>query len=150
MSAMPAFAFGRHHHRGGNYDTTIVNNSSEAIANTGENEQNNTAVVGLVRHSGGSRSMRTGNANANSTAVVVADTNIGCGCSRPSRHGGSNHDMTMVDNESYAGANTGDNQQNNTAVLGVVNRSGGFRSMTTGNANANSTAWTVADTNFSF
>src|SRR3989344_7751655 len=100
-SAMPALGYTRH---SGNTDVTIVSNGSGAYANTGGNTQNNTAVFGGdITRNGGSRTMTTGNADADSTAVVVADTNIGCGCE--SRRGG--RDFTMVNNGSLAEANSG-------------------------------------------
>ena len=149
-SAMPALGYSRH---SGNTDVTIVSNGSGAYANTGGNTQNNTAVFGGdITQNGGSRTMTTGNADADSTAVVVADTNIGCGCeSRRGHHQSSTTDFTMVENGSEAVADSGNNEQDNTAVghWSDVRGNRGSRTMTTGNASADSDAWVIADTNVS-
>src|SRR3990167_9972717 len=95
----------------GSWDVAFVRNSSEAVANTGENMQlggqiNVAKGSGEAEVEGNSvdQRMRTGDADADSTAVVVANTHVGCGCGRRGK------DIALVGNESYAGANTGFNK----------------------------------------
>ena len=140
----------------GSWDVAFVRNSSEAVANTGENMQlggqiNVAKGSGEAEVEGNSvdQRMRTGDADADSTAVVVANTHVGCGCGRRGK------DIALVGNESYAGANTGFNTQ----VGGQYNKAkswGGGEAevednsvdqrMTTGDADADSSAWVVVNT----
>ena len=145
---------------GGSWNVAFVKNGSEAVANTGENMQlggqiNVAKGSGEAEVEGNSvdQRMRTGDADADSTAVVVANTHVGCGCGRRGK------DIALVGNESYAGANTGFNTQ----VGGQYNKAkswGGGEAevednsvdqrMSTGDADADSSAWVVVNTHVGF
>ena len=142
-----------------NWDVAIVkNNKSEAYANTGENAQ----LAGQINKAKGSgeaevegnsvdQRMKTGDARARSSAVVVANTHLGCGCK------GKGHvDVAYVgNNESYAGANTVYNAQGALQYNKAKSWRGGEsevednsvdQRMKTGDANAKSSAWVVVNT----
>lgn len=147
-AAVPAFAW--------HTDFAFVGNSSEAYSNTGGNTQDNNASVKAAMFSSanagsgsGNRNMNTGNAGSDSTAVVVANTHLGCGGCGP--WGGS--DVAIVRNSSLATSNTGVNSQDNDASVrwaaGSSANAGsgsGNRNMTTGNAWSDSDAWVVVNT----
>ena len=128
-----------------------VNNSSGAEAVTGSNSQNSSAGVAYTRGSSanvgstGTRSIVTGDACADSTAVTVANTNV--------FSGDPTTNTAFVNNESFAGASSGQNTQNDSAsvtysVWSTANAgSTGNSHVTTGYAGADSDAWTVVNTN---
>ena len=128
-----------------------VNNSSGAEAVTGSNSQNSSAGVAYTRGSSanvgstGTRSIVTGDACADSTAVTVANTNV--------FSGGPTMNTAYVGNDSYALALTGSNNQNDSAStaysFGSSANAGstGNSHVTTGYASADSDAWTVVNSN---
>ena len=127
-----------------------VNNSSGAEAVTGSNSQNSSAGVAYTWGSSanvgstGARSIVTGDACADSTAVTVANTNVFSGWTM---------NTAYVGNDSYALALTGSNNQNDSAStaysFGSSANAGstGNSHVTTGYAGADSDAWTVVNTN---
>ena len=147
--ATPAFAW--------NWSYVDVENYSEAIANTGGNSQDNSAVAEVVDNdadagsSSGARNMTTGSATAVAGAGVTVSTCLydwSCGDCYLSL----NQSDVSVYNAALAGANTGGNSQNNSAVAtGYGNdadagSSSGVRNMTTGPAVSNAQAFTVVNT----
>lgn len=133
-------------------NTAVVTNVSTANANTGYNDQYNKAYGGhtyrLWSFGGGAtvedNAILTGNAWADSKAVVVANTQVGCGCEQD----GDVENTAVVMNTSSANADTGRNSQYNKAYgsgwVKVLNNG-----VVTGNAGAESDAWTVANTDLS-
>ena len=127
-----------------------VNNSSGAEAVTGSNSQNSSAGVAYTWGSSanvgstGTRSIVTGDACADSTAVTVANTNVFSGWTM---------NTAYVGNDSYALALTGSNNQNDSASTAysfgssAYTGSTGNSHVTTGYAGADSDAWTVVNTN---
>ena len=127
-----------------------VNNSSGAEAVTGSNSQNSSAGVAYTWGSSanvgstGTRSIVTGDACADSTAVTVANTNVFSGWTM---------NTAYVGNDSYALALTGSNNQNDSAStaysFGSSANAGstGNSHVTTGYASADSDAWTVVNSN---
>ena len=151
--ATPAFAW--------NWSYVDVENYSEAIANTGGNSQNNSAVASGgwnnadAGSSSGARNMTTGSATAVAGAGVTVSTCLydwSCGDCYLSL----NQSDVSVYNAALAGANTGGNSQNNSAVAtGYGNdadagSSSGVRNMTTGPAVSNAQAFTVVNTSISW
>jgi len=136
----------------GAWNYADVNNTSSAVSNTGANSQNNYASVtysGLSAANAGSmgtRSIVTGDACSDSTAVTVANTNVASG-------GFATMNTAHVDNGSYAESWTGSNSQNDSAstymTVGALANSGSTdaRTIRTGDAWSDSTAVTVANTN---
>src|SRR3989338_7891660 len=120
-SALPAFGYeinGGGGYKKGHLDIAIVQNGSEALANSGSNsqssDQTNKAKAwkgGEAEVEGGSgdQTIETGDAKAKSKAVVVANTHVGCGCE--SRKG---IDFALVSNGSGALADSGYNTQSST------------------------------------
>lgn len=150
--AAPALANGWWWHE------AIVENSAEAVSNTGMNTQDNYAKVrfgGLVLVDGasGDRTMTTGDASAKAKAVVKANTHIGCD---PCAGDGPHHeDFAFVGNGAYAEANTGLNAQDDLADVendGEVLVDGGLgdRTLTTGNAWSKAKAYTIVNAHLSF
>ena len=151
--ATPAFAW--------NWSYVDVENYSEAIANTGGNSQDNSAVAEVVDNdadagsSSGARNMTTGSATAVAGAGVTVNTSLydwPCGvCYLP-----LNQSDVYVSNVAMAGADTGGNSQSNSAVAsGDWNNAGagsgsGVRNMTTGPAVSNAQAFTVVNTSISW
>ena len=147
--AVPAFAW--------NWSYVDVGNYVGAVADTGGNSQGNYATANGVYDfadgsSSGARSMTTGSATAVATADVTVGTNLydcdwcgGCCFSK-------NISDVYVENFAMAEANTGSNAQNNSAVAsGYENHAdassgSGYRSMTTGPAYSNASAFTVVNT----
>lgn len=144
-------------------DTAVVTNSAQSVANTGNNLQGNGvdaswSFVGPVSVKG-DNGVSTGNADADATAVVVANTHVEC-CSTPCSGGCMqmqscpcpHNDYAVVTNSAYAGANTGYNLQGNGVTLkGVWGGGvtvGGDNSAWTGSATADSDAWTVVNTHW--
>ena len=147
--ATPAFAL--------NWSYVEVENYSEAIANTGGNSQDNSAVAEVVDNdadagsSSGARNMTTGSATAVAGAGVTVSTCLydwSCGDCYLSL----NQSDVYVDNAALAGAYTGGNSQDNDATAeGVYNSAdagsgSGYRSMVTGPAVSNAQAFTVVNT----
>jgi len=148
--ATPAFAW--------NWSYVDVENYSEAIANTGGNSQDNSAVAEVVDNdadagsSSGARNMTTGSATAVAGAGVTVSTCLydwSCGDCYLSL----NQSDVSVYNAALAGANTGGNSQSNSAVAtgGCGNDAdagsgSGYRSMVTGPAYSNAQAFTVVNT----
>ena len=147
--ATPAFAW--------NWSYVDVENYSEAIANTGGNSQDNSAVASRgwnnadAGSGSGARNMTTGSATAVAGAGVTVSTCLydwSCGDCYLSL----NQSDVSVYNAALAGANTGGNSQNNSAVAtGYGNdadagSSSGVRNMTTGPAVSNAQAFTVVNT----
>jgi len=147
--ATPAFAW--------NWSYVDVENYSEAIADTGGNSQSNSAVASGFDNdadagsSSGARNMTTGSATAVAGAGVTVSTCLydwSCGDCYLSL----NQSDVSVYNAALAGANTGGNSQNNSAVAtGYGNdadagSSSGVRNMTTGPAVSNAQAFTVVNT----
>ena len=134
----------------GAWNYARVNNSSGAEAVTGSNSQNSSAGVAYTRGSSanvgstGTRSIVTGDACADSTAVTVANTNVFSGWTM---------NTAYVGNDSYALALTGSNNQNDSASTAysfgssAYTGSTGNSHVTTGYAGADSDAWTVVNTN---
>jgi len=141
-----------------NWSYVDVGNYAGAVADTGGNSQGNYATAGGTYNSAnagsssGDRSMFTGSATAVATADVTVGTNLydcdwceGCCFSE-------NISDVYVENFAMAEANTGSNAQNNSAVAsGYENYAdassgSGYRSMTTGPAYSNASAFTVVNT----
>jgi len=147
--ATPAFAW--------NWSYVDVENYSEAIANTGGNSQDNSAVAEVVDNdadagsSTGARNMTTGSATAVAGAGVTVNTTL-CDWSCGYCYSSLNQSDVSVGNAAFAAANTGGNSQNNSAVAtGYGNdadagSSSGVRNMTTGPAVSNAQAFTVVNT----
>ena len=147
--ATPAFAW--------NWSYVDVENYSEAIANTGGNSQDNSAVAEVVDNdadagsSSGARNMTTGSATAVAGAGVTVSTCLydwSCGdC-----YSSLNQSDVYVDNAALAGAYTGGNSQSNSAVAtGYGNDAdagsgSGYRNIVTGPAVSNAQAFTVVNT----
>ena len=133
-------------------NTAYVDNGSDARSFTGENTQNDTAstygTFGALANAGSTdaRTVRTGDAYSDSTAVTVANTNA---------FGGSwfTANTANVNNSSQAVSNTGGNQQNDSASVtyGLWSSanagSTGSRSASTGHAGTDSDASTVVNSN---
>ncbi len=148
--AVPAFA---------SWETNIavVGNSSSAYANTGNGVQQNSALADQAFVSGsvgtvGSNTSYTGNAKAKSTAVVVANTRVGCAAC------GGGFDITtdsaLVGNEGAATADSGNGLQINDSTAHQAFVSGGVGTngsnySSTGSAKAKSNAWVVVNTRIS-
>jgi len=147
--AGPAFAW--------NWSYVQVENGAAAIADTGGNSQNNSAVASGgwnnadAGSGSGARNMTTGSATAVAGAGVTVSTCLydwSCGDCYLSL----NQSDVSVYNAALAGANTGGNSQNNSAVAtGYGNdadagSSSGVRNMTTGPAVSNAQAFTVVNT----
>ena len=141
-----------------NWSYVDVENGAMAVADTGGNSQGNYATANGIDNyadagsSSGARSMTTGSATAVATADVTVGTNLydcdwcgGCCFSK-------NISDVYVENFAMAEANTGSNAQNNSAVAsGYENHAdassgSGYRSMTTGPAYSNASAFTVVNT----
>ena len=141
------------------WDEAYVYNSAIAEANTGGNSQGNYAAVkgcfnsADADSSSGDRRMRTGPASAFATAVVVANADVGCDACD---YEPWDWDYAWVKNGAYAGANTGGNSQNNSAVASGYDNSAdadsgsGDRWMGTGPASADADAWVVVNPEMSF
>ena len=135
----------------GAWNYAFVNNSSDAQSVTGSNSQNSSAGVAWSGFSSantgstGARTIVTGDACADSTAVTVANTNV--------FSGGPTMNTAYVGNDSYALALTGSNNQNDSASTAysfgssAYTGSTGNSHVTTGYAGADSDAWTVVNTN---
>lgn len=155
-SAVPALANyegGNGGGYGGGSDVAIVNNSAAAYSNTGGNNQGNSATVKKAKVSGdvevsGNNTLDTGNATAKASSVVVANVHKGdCECL-----GRKHKDVALIRNSAEAGADTGYNNQGNSATVkkAKVNDGGevkvsGNNTGTTGNAAAKAKAWTVVN-----
>lgn len=137
-------------------DYAYVRNSSQATALTGGNSQSDTAYAyGLsnsadIDGNGGTRTIVTGNASANSSAVVLANTHLDCGC-----YPWFGRDRANVRNSSVAVSDTGYNAQDDAATaLGDDNDAevetdrGSSRTVRTGNAGARSSAWSMVNTHW--
>lgn len=133
-------------------DQAYVYNSSYADANTGGNTQQNIATTkmswGDVEVEHAYNSIYTGRADADSNAVVIANTHIGC--SLCDFGGGSN--KAYVWNSSEAYANTGYNSQVNVAESewswGDVEVEHVGNGAFTGGAYSDSNAYTVVNTHW--
>ena len=137
---------------GGSDNTAYVNNSAVAVANTGGNSQSNVADVVFgggvnVNGANGNRTIYTGDADAYAGALVVANTHVGCTlCGVP-----HDDDIAGVNNGASAGAYTGDNGQDDLALVtyggGVnVNGGAGTRYINSGSSESTARAWTVVNT----
>ena len=140
-----------------NFSWVDVDNAAGAIADTGGNSQGNYATADGVYNSAdagsssGARSMVTGSATAVAAAGVTVNTTLydwSCGeCYYP-----WSESYVDVENAALAGADTGGNSQDNSAVaIGYGNSAdagsgSGYRSMTTGPAYSNASAFTVVNT----
>lgn len=162
---VPAFAdFGFFNFGGTSENTAIIKNTSTAQSITGGNQQGtevstvgsatgmSTATAGTF---GGSESMgiSTGNATSQSTALVMANTQVGC----PTCSIKTQKDFAMVTNDSFAGSDTGENLQvgetATTAGASMFSKAmattvGGTRTMSTvtGSAGSTSRSWTIVNT----
>lgn len=154
----PAFAKPPMPPKGGGGDVAIIDNHAEAQSSTGNNSQSNVADVtkggGVdVYGADGDRTMYTGDAKAYAGGVVVANTHVGCG-----KCGGGKHheeDLAIVANDAIAGARSGDNGQDDLALVtnggGVTVDGGkGDRYLKSGDAKAESHAWTVVNTHWGY
>lgn len=154
-TTVPAFAnggWGGGFGSGGS-DVAIVDNSSTAFANTGFNTQlnNGTLTSSRVGYNGevkikGENGLKTGNASADSKAVVIANVHKDdCEClSRKHK------DVAMVVNYSGASADSGLNLQSNNGLLENAKVKGdveinGDNWSETGHATSRSRAWTVVN-----
>jgi hypothetical protein len=135
-------------------DTAFVNNGSTATANSGGGVQINKASGGFVMGgavgTNGTNVSTSGAAVADSTAVVVANTKVGCSACG----GGITTSTAFVNNGSTAGANSGNGVQVNKASAGMVGFGGqvgttGLNSSASGPAVATSNAWSVVNTRIS-
>jgi hypothetical protein len=158
LVAMPAFGS----YEGGDYDfgrgnlnvAVVKGNDVSADANSGRNDQ--TQFGGRHHDSydlfstengdggyrrGGSQTqwMSTGDAVAEASQVIVANSNA-CGCDQHSRHGRGTTNVALVwDNDVSADANSGRNDQ--TQFGGSRQRQG----MSTGFAGAAASQWIVVN-----
>lgn len=163
-------------------DVAFVKNSAVAESSTGLNVQGNVAVVdeSSVRGGvevGGNNSLTTGDASANATAVVVANTHVTC-CEQPcqsecSRDRSdscaceSHFDVAAVENGATATAYTDMNVQGNDVAVTNSSVGGseehhhrrsegsagsigvwGDNTLTTGAASSEVNAWTVVNTHY--
>ena len=153
--AGPAFAVVPGFWGTGSKDVAIVNNGASAVASTGGNGQGNSATVKKAGVTGdvevsGNNNMTTGEAQADATAVVVANTHIGCStCGWSLGH----KDVAVVNNGAQAGSLTGDNGQGNAATVkkahvGGEVEVGGSNTLKTGPASSDADAWTVVNTHW--
>jgi len=144
-------------------EITVVENGADAYADTGANQQDNTALVtrscgvDVSTWTSGLRDMSTGDAEADAFSSVDIDSQPPCGgpiCGISVMGGGPRlgrprTTVRTVANYSQATAMTGGNSQNNTAVVNHVAWSSvtaggaGGRDMDTGDATARSTSWVV-------
>jgi hypothetical protein len=164
--AVPAFAGSNHRedNRLSNLSVNValVDNTSSATARTGEVEQKND-VEGQGGTTVGDNLGASGDAYADSTAVTVANTRVGCSAC-DSR--GVSLDLAFVDNSSRALATSGEVEQNNDVESEAPKsddkhhehrNSDSNGSMVTkgintgysGDAHSTSNAWTVVNTRIS-
>lgn len=154
-----------HKHHGGSSDVAMVFNGASATSNTGGNSQGDYAEAYKgseaeveVEGNSGDRKVETGEADADATAVVVANTHVSCGnCGHKGGKGpkgGESHtDMAMVGNGAIADANSGDNWQDDSAYAKneseaevEVENGSGKREIKTGKADSDADAWVVVNT----
>ena len=156
-AAVPAFAsYGGGYYGGGSLDLAIVRNGAVAAANTGGNTQGNVAVVsgGDDTTVGGNNTLNTGDATANATAAVIANSHVSrgedCDCVNPRHH----KDIARVDNGALAAADTGDNLQGNLASVDGYDDPDdtevtGNNYMQTGTASSRAKAFVLVNTHLS-
>jgi hypothetical protein len=145
------FAYGQYPWWGwGSRDVAVVENVAVADSVTGGNSQDVTAwSCGYIDDANGTRSIRTGNANAYAGAVTIANTHVGC--DQCGWGWGSHNDYANVGNYAQSYGLSGGNTQDVTAWRGGrVNDADGSRAVSTGNANTESHAWTVVNTHWNY
>lgn len=134
----------------------VVRNTSNASANTGWNDQINQSSVKKA-HVGGdvetrqANLMSTGDANATSTGVVIANRQTGCSTCTPRR---LTVNGALVTNSAGASSNTGYNLQTNSASVKKAHVDGEVETtqvnaLRTGDATSTSRSWTVVNTSVS-
>ena len=153
-TATPAFAWG--YNWGGTMNSAVVTNSANSSANTGWNLQLNEAKgtwAHEVEVEGTANTLYTGAAVSDATAVTAANTQVG-GCNICHRSLGFTYNSAVVNNGAASSANTGYNDQVNSASgagwFGEVEVEHTNNYMGTGPAVSSANAWTVVNTNWSF
>jgi hypothetical protein len=160
--AVPTLARGKSH---GGFDYAEVFNSSYAIADTGGNSQSNiVSAEGVVdpdidiEDDSSSRNMTTGSATAESTAVVIANSDRtsvdAAGTVNVNVNDRERSRFARICNDSAAEAYTGYNYQDNVVSAGnqpvyiEIDNDSSTRTLNTGSANSRSNSWVVANSNW--